>query len=550
MVVVMLVLLIAGTFAFAGGQGEQATAADRMSVEAQWRAGPDLALRYADYANIYSLPLTQEKVTMSIMAATAGTPKPDLNDYRNIQEIEKKTNVAIEWRTVDRNEYAQFYRSVFAAGTDLPAIASVWSNNDVLDYYEAGMLIGLEDLILQHAPNIKHILDMRPTVRKQLYAPDGEIPHLPMMYHDKMVLMGKVRQEWLDKLGLAYPKTITEWERAFRAFTNNDPNGNGQADEYAVYSYHPNYLLKGNFGWLFGLSEVYSDFIYDNDDKVTYYWLMPQAQDAVAFVKKAYQEKWFPVLMLDDFDTFYPERGTWGAKDHGMDWFWAGATAPGWVALVPPEIPGITQYYQTYLRAYNGRSWVVTKDAEDPVLAVKYLDYIMATVEGNTLAWWGFEGEHWYWKEGWAYQNSKLSTGMSDEEWDAYAQKKADEIYSYGERPRIAPEDWGGGNIDASVDPERAASAKAVFDAIAPYVRPNFPSAVFPIGAETDAFQAWGDNGGGSYAYGVPDGMIFKFITGREPMENWDVFIEQLKKLGVMEYQAAGQSMYDRYLNF
>jgi putative aldouronate transport system substrate-binding protein len=40
--------------------------------------------------------------------------------------------------------------------------------------------------------------------------------------------------------------------------------------------------------------------------------------------------------------------------------------------------------------------------------------------------------------------------------------------------------------------------------------------------------------------------MISKFVTGKEPMENWDTFVAQLKKLGAEEVTRAKQAQYDR----
>ena len=39
-----------------------------------------------------------------------------------------------------------------------------------------------------------------------------------------------IRQDWLDKLGLKAPTTIDEFEEVIRAFTEDDPDGNGQKD--------------------------------------------------------------------------------------------------------------------------------------------------------------------------------------------------------------------------------------------------------------------------------------------------------------------------------
>jgi putative aldouronate transport system substrate-binding protein len=40
-----------------------------------------------------------------------------------------------------------------------------------------------------------------------------------------------VYQPWLDALGLEEPETIDEFHEMLLAFKNDDPNGNGVADE-------------------------------------------------------------------------------------------------------------------------------------------------------------------------------------------------------------------------------------------------------------------------------------------------------------------------------
>ena len=44
-----------------------------------------------------------------------------------------------------------------------------------------------------------------------------------------------IRQDWLDKLGLAVPTTVDELHDVLLAFKNNDPNGNGKADEIPLF---------------------------------------------------------------------------------------------------------------------------------------------------------------------------------------------------------------------------------------------------------------------------------------------------------------------------
>ena len=41
----------------------------------------------------------------------------------------------------------------------------------------------------------------------------------------------QLRQDWLTKLGLSKPGTISEWHTVLKAIRDGDPNGNGEKDE-------------------------------------------------------------------------------------------------------------------------------------------------------------------------------------------------------------------------------------------------------------------------------------------------------------------------------
>lgn len=43
-----------------------------------------------------------------------------------------------------------------------------------------------------------------------------------------------IRKDWLDKLGLDIPKTVDDLEEVLRAFTEDDPDGNGKDDTYGM----------------------------------------------------------------------------------------------------------------------------------------------------------------------------------------------------------------------------------------------------------------------------------------------------------------------------
>ncbi len=46
-----------------------------------------------------------------------------------------------------------------------------------------------------------------------------------------------IRKDWLDRLGLAVPKTVEDFYAVAKAFTEKDPDGNGKADTYGFGAY-------------------------------------------------------------------------------------------------------------------------------------------------------------------------------------------------------------------------------------------------------------------------------------------------------------------------
>lgn len=56
-----------------------------------------------------------------------------------------------------------------------------------------------------------------------------------------------IRQDWLDNLGLEAPTNMDEFEAVIKAFTEDDPDGNGKNDTYG-FSYSGNSIY--NTGWV------------------------------------------------------------------------------------------------------------------------------------------------------------------------------------------------------------------------------------------------------------------------------------------------------------
>jgi putative aldouronate transport system substrate-binding protein len=106
--------------------------------------------------------------------------------------------------------------------------------------------------------------------------------------------------KWLDNLGLNPPDTLDEFYNAMKAFTNNDPDGNGVNDTYGYTSQKP----VGNFDFLYyAYGMPYGDWALDKNNKVIPRFEHPSYKKGLTFAKKMWDEGLIdPEFMLNDRD--------------------------------------------------------------------------------------------------------------------------------------------------------------------------------------------------------------------------------------------------------
>jgi ABC-type glycerol-3-phosphate transport system substrate-binding protein len=66
----------------------------------------------------------------------------------------------------------------------------------------------------------------------QRYQVSGGTFRMPAPYSKELYRTWYIRKDWLDNLKLSIPKTYDEYLNVLRAFTNNDPDGNGKKDTF------------------------------------------------------------------------------------------------------------------------------------------------------------------------------------------------------------------------------------------------------------------------------------------------------------------------------
>lgn len=203
------------------------------------------------------LPLVEETTTLRILQVQ----NPSVENYETnlfTQWLEEQTNVHIEWQTASRDEREAVLSLRLSSGDYPDIIMDFDPSPSVIQLYGSqGMFIPLNDLIEEHGTMTKLHWEATPAARVASTAPDGNIYSLPSIndcYHCTMSAKLWINQEWLETLGLEMPQTTEDYAEVLRAFKNEDPNGNGEADEVplsgsATQGWHgsPDEFFMGSF---------------------------------------------------------------------------------------------------------------------------------------------------------------------------------------------------------------------------------------------------------------------------------------------------------------
>lgn len=121
----------------------------------------------------------EEPVTLKMSTSSSPLAPADPNEKLIFERLQEKSGVQIEWKNYS-SDYIE-KRNLDISSGDLPD--AMWnagaSDYDLLSWADDGVIIPLEDLINEHMPNFKKVLDENPEYLAMITAPDGHIYSLP-----------------------------------------------------------------------------------------------------------------------------------------------------------------------------------------------------------------------------------------------------------------------------------------------------------------------------------------------------------------------------------
>ena len=317
------------------------------------------------------------------------------------KEIEKRVGIDLKVIYVTGAGKAEKLNTLIAAN-QLPDVFSV-SGQDALDLRDSGKLADITDALEKYGQNIKAELGDDYLKMPLNQKGDGKVYGIKSNTRGKIDNM-VIRKDWLKAVGKEVPTSLEELYEVLKAFTFEDPDGNGVDDTYGMSC-----TLTADQNWehVFGAYGIaYNKNYLLEDGTVTTYMKAPNYLEAVKYFRRLLKEG----IMDPDFATLTNMQTfekLWNGKIGFYAWEAVGPTNnwyPGRYTFDVPADPadlfagvffegktGGYTHYSGYSTAY-----VVSANANVEA-AVKLLDQIFFTDEGADLLYMGVEGVMYEW---------------------------------------------------------------------------------------------------------------------------------------------------------
>ena len=498
--------------------------------------------KYLNGINATILPIVDEPVEITVWLAWSSTALTDLNDSEVLKELEKRTNVRINWMHPPEGQASDNF-NLLIASDNLPhffsnppgypgGVAKAVSDRVYLDltpYYDMGWM-----------PNLKFLRENDPEINRDMVDDAGRMLMFPLLdIVPSSPWSGMwVRQDWMDELGLSAPVTIEDWDTmlyAMQAKTPNPlfinlPDWFGMYYSYVIagsYETHWDYIRRDgttvefgpvNEGWrefLTKMNRWYSDGILDPD-----------------FATRSYDD-----VMANTINGLYGAFSNYyGAVGHLK---LAGPEVDPLFKVAPVAQPLVRAGQTIHLRLFDSTvrgsdmGYVTTQAVDDGVeeIVIRYFDYLYSQ-DGGDLASYGPEGLSYQWtNEGvieWIYPD--LINDPEADFWTLFPRFKLHGSPAYLRDSTAYDNDR---EVWDSVDVWGSQSADWVMpDAISH--TPEEASELALLEADIGTYR---------------EEMALRFITGQSPLSEFDAYVAQMRSMGIDRCIEIKQAALDRYLS-
>ena len=498
-------------------------------------------------------PIVDEPITLKLMGSKAPGHVP-WDQMTFFQELTKLTNIRFEFDTPPSEAYEEKLNLAFATGTLPDALFGARLPVDKeVTYGQQGLLIPLEDLIDKYAPNLLQVFEANPGLRESITAPDGHIYSLPridvrpdIVNTESHVAYPRmwINAKWLGKVGLPKPATTEELYEVLKAFKEQDPNGNGQADEIPLSAYDMD--IRGVVLNWFGFVVTENQLFDVKDGKVRYAPVEPEYKAYLTFMNRLYAGG----LLDQESYSQSPQQKTAKGNQEQLGLFYSLAPFqvvgndldPDYDLLLPLTSEVNDTPVTSVTPLFSRGTFAITKQNPHPEATMRLVDYLYSD-EGSDLGQFGVEGVNWEFNESKTGRVFIGAEGKTSQELRAMATPDAGTAIPRNQS-KLAAELATIENEEKAKDsnPPRY-HMRSTYSQLFPYAQPTYPMLYFTLEEQKEINVLQAD------IKTYVEQMEAKFIFGNEPLDRFDSFVDTLKRMEVDRYIQIHQDAYDRWSN-
>ena len=300
--------------------------------------------------------------------------------------------------------------ALMIANDDYPDM--IYSKAAVTNLYEAGALIDMTDLIEQYGPNIKKMYGDE-FEKLKWGADDPGIYQLSYAgVRGKILTTGgtcQIQYAVLAENDYKYPTTLAEYEEMIKSYLAAHPTTEDGLETIGISmsasDWHWMITLGNPAGFIADAAPDNGQWLIDENYNCTYKHSSDDEKEYFRWLSRMYDEgildQNFATQTDDDYIAKLSSGRVIAITDANWHYYQAHATLTaegmldktycGLPVVMDPNDKAPTLMYQGLQVGYG---LAITKSCEDPVRAIKFLDYLCSD-EGAVLYRWGIEGENY-----------------------------------------------------------------------------------------------------------------------------------------------------------